>query len=121
MVMPARRTPRSLALFALALALFAALPCATLAGDDSCCAVSAVCGDASEAPCAQLTATPCCESRGGAPLELTASVNPTPAPVWHLTATALGWDGGLALDFARFAPSSLHVSDRSIRTVILRL
>jgi hypothetical protein len=120
MVMPARRTPRSLALFALALALFAALPCSMLAGEDTCCAMSAACGDASESPCAQLAATPCCEGRG-APLELTASVNPTPVPVWHLTATALGWDGGLTFPLARIAPSSLHVSDRSIRTVILRL
>lgn len=59
--MPRRRTRRVLALFALALALLAALPCAALAGGDSCCGAMSDCGDASGSPCAQFAAVSCCE------------------------------------------------------------
>ncbi len=62
MHMPHGRTRRPLALFALALALFAALPCAALSGEDSCCGAAANCGEAGESPCTQLAAAPCCEA-----------------------------------------------------------
>lgn len=66
--MSLRRSSRFVALFALALALLAALPCSVLANEGSCCGASASCGDAAESPCAQLAATPCCEA-GGAPID----------------------------------------------------
>jgi hypothetical protein len=59
-----RSRRRAFALFALALALFATLPCAAIAGEQSCCAASTKCSDALEAPCAQLAATPCCGESG---------------------------------------------------------
>jgi hypothetical protein len=58
--MPRPSLRRTLALIALALALFAVLPCASLAAEDSCCSASASCADSDASPCAQLAATPCC-------------------------------------------------------------
>jgi hypothetical protein len=78
MPMPRRRARRTLALLALAFTLFAALPCAALAGD-SCCGPAAACGDASESPCAQLAAAPCCQA-DGAPLAISATVAVQDAP-----------------------------------------
>ena len=64
--MPRRPARRAIALFALSLALLAVVPCAALAGAESCCGAAAGCSDASAAPCAQLAATPCCEADSGA-------------------------------------------------------
>jgi hypothetical protein len=113
-----RRLHRFVALFALALALLAALPCSMLAGE-SCCGAASPCGDASESPCAQLAATPCCEA-DGAPVDASIAPQlPTPAEI------------AASIDFAGppvvCGPVSLfrsHAPIRdliSIRTIVLQL
>jgi hypothetical protein len=114
-----RRTHRVLALFALALALFAALPCAALASGESCCGAMAKCGDAGESPCAQLAATSCCDATQ-TPVDASAAA-PLPAPpaslgeAFVLSATTLA-----VLPWHRPAPASLS-NHATIRTVVLRL
>lgn len=102
-------------LFALALLLFAALPCA-LAAEDTCCGGPAACEDTGAAPCAQLGATPCCENEG-APLERT---TPPATPAWAPVA--------FVSPVAPFAgppqpqrPAAALRDDLSIRRVVLRL
>jgi len=117
--MSIRRPHRLVALFALVLALLAALPCSMLANEASCCGAPAGCGDASESPCAQLASTPCCEA-GGAPID--ASFSPQlPAP--GLIAANIDFAGppiacGPASLFSSPAPMRDSIS---IRTIVLRL
>jgi len=116
-----RRTRRTLALFALALALFAALPCAMLAGEKSCCGAATKCADASESPCADLAATPCCEARR-APFEK-AFAPQVPAPTSFET-QAIQREPAVLLIAAgptrRLTPASLS-DHATIRDVLLRL
>lgn len=115
----ARRLPRRvLALFGLALVLFAALPCAALAGAESCCAAAAGCRDASAAPCAQLAATPCCEAgRGATPPastpQATAACVGTELPAVHAQPLL----PALAHALPRTAPPALaaHLVTRDVR------
>jgi|GEM_PF-3170813 len=117
--MSARRPSRFVALFALALALLAALPCSVLANEGSCCGPSASCGDAAESPCAQLAATPCCEA-GGAPIDASfAPQLPTPAEI----ASNIDFDGGFTVCWPVFPstpPAPLRDSI-AIRSIVLQL
>ncbi len=118
--MPLRRLRRLLALFALALAVCAAVPCSLLAAEDSCCGSAAGCGDASEAPCAQLTASPCCEAPQ-IPLDLTFTPS-VPAAVAEVLDDVV--DGrGVIFDFASRSRDQLAPlrDSISIRTIVLRL
>jgi hypothetical protein len=113
-----RRTRRPLALFALALALFAALPCAGLAREASCCGATASCGDATQAPCARLAQTPCCKA-GGSPLELSVFAKTDDPPLQ----LALGL-GNFPVQIRRtagFMPPAARSSELALRSVILRL
>jgi hypothetical protein len=113
-----RRTRRPLALFALALALFAALPCAALAGEESCCGAAASCGESSQSPCAQLAQTPCCKA-GGAPLELS-PVAKTSEPPPQL-ALDLGDFPMQTPRSAGFMAPAARSSELALRSVVLRL
>lgn len=121
MPMPRRQTPRRLALFALALALLAATPCAMLAGEESCCGAAAKCGDPSESPCAQLAAAPCC---GAAQLPLDRSyAPPAPTPTAFEAQEAYRELGALLVhcgQVRRLAPTAL-TDHATIRDVILRI
>jgi hypothetical protein len=119
-----RRSPRrTLALFALALALLAALPCAALATSaDACCASIAGCGDAREAPCAQLSVTACC-SAGGASQD----VSPAPqlpslscAGTQDVVAQSVFVDVGPGRWLSRPAPAAF-ADHAMLRGVLLRL
>jgi hypothetical protein len=118
MFMPRPRTRRTLALLALALTLFAALPCAALAGNGSCCGTAPKCGDGSESPCAQLAATPCCGSKGAA-LELAVAAKIYEAPT--LCALSPGAFPAAIQRIAGFVPPAARSSDIALRSVILRL
>jgi hypothetical protein len=114
-----RRKParRPLALFALVLAVLAALPCAALAGEESCCGAAAKCGDATESPCVQLAATPCCEA-GGAPLEGGVGAAKLDAPAsCPLPRVDLRAE---LLPLAAYDPPA-RSTDVALRSVILRL
>jgi len=113
-----RRTRRPLALLALALALFAALPCAGLAREASCCGAAARCGDASQSPCARLAQTPCCRA-GGAPLELSVFAK-TDEPPLHF-ALSLANFPIQTRRIAGWMPPAVRSSDLALRSVILRL
>jgi len=112
------RTRRTLALLALALTLFAALPCTALAGKDSCCGAASKCADSSESPCARLAATPCCGAKG-VPLELSVAATIHEAPT--LCALSLGAFPAEIRRFAGFVPPATRSSDIALRSVILRL
>ena len=118
--MPLRRLRRLLALFALALAVCAAVPCSLLAAEDACCGSAAGCGDASEAPCAQLAATPCCEV-SGAPLEFTVTAKFPPASAWHNIDPCPSSAREFEASAANYVPPALRIGDISIRTIVLRL
>ena len=117
--MSARRPSRFVALFALALALLAALPCSVLANEGSCCGPSASCGDPTESPCAKLAATPCCEA-GGAPIDASLAPQlPTPAEIaadngFDASTTACG------LVFPSTPPAPFRDSI-AIRSIVLQL
>lgn len=115
--MSLRRLRRLLALFALALAVCAAVPCSLLATEDSCCGSAAGCGDASQAPCAQLAASPCCEA-SGTPLEITVTVKV------HATATVCPVHIDLVPELQRaltqYTPPAVK-ADLQRRSEILRL
>ena len=116
--MPLRRLRRLLALFALALAVCAAVPCSLLAAEDACCGSAAGCCDASEAPCAQLTAAPCCEA-SGASLDLTFAPS-VPAAVAAVLDDFVVSDSGIT-NCARPMPDAPLRDSISIRTIVLRL
>ena len=113
---PARR--RVAALIALALALFAALPCAAIAESDTCCGANAKCDDASAAPCTQLAATPCCEAEGQ-PVEASTSaakLREAPAvPAFRFLLPAL------ALRVPAHTPPPLRSAELTLRSAVLRL
>ena len=123
MPMP-RRHRRPLALFALALALFAALPCSMLAGERSCCGAATKCADAAEAPCAQLAAAPCCEARSAAlQVAVTAAL---PPESWSTCPMALpplsqSIERDLSAWAAGYAPPLFRDVDAARETIILRL
>jgi hypothetical protein len=121
--MPLRHVRRPLALFALAFALLAALPCAAVVGDDaSCCGTGAHCADAIDSPCARLAAAPCC----GAPQS---PVSASPAP--PVESPPAGGFGEFAVVAAVARAPSLEALRRpapraladhlTIRDVLLRL
>jgi hypothetical protein len=116
--MSLRRPHRFVALFALALALLAALPCSMLAGE-SCCGAASPCGDAGESPCARLAATPCCEA-DGAPLDASfAPQLPTPGEISaHLDFGGTAIVCGAVSPFRSRAPIRDSIS---IRTIVLQL
>ena len=118
MHMPLRRLRRLLALFALALALCAAVPCSLLAAEDACCGSAAGCGDASEAPCAQLAASPCCEV-SQAPLDLTF----TPSVPAAVAAVRADLEFLSVVDYVPRPPGmpAPRRDSISIRTIVLRL
>ena len=118
--MSLRRLRRLLALFALALAVCAAVPCSLLAAEDACCGSAAGCGDAAKSPCSQLTAAPCCEA-SGAPLEISVTVKvrdtATDCPRMYMVELL----PELLRELAQYTPPALDLSEISHRTVILRL
>ena len=110
---------RPLALLALALALFAALPCAAIPGDDACCGgAGARCADEAAAPCAQLAATLCCEA-GGAPVEVTVTGHqhgaPTVCPIFRVELPAE------LRPLASHVPPPQRGAEIALRSVVLRL
>jgi hypothetical protein len=111
---------RLLALFALALALFAALPCAALASDSSCCGAAARCADAGESPCAQLAAAPCCGA-AQAPVDASPAPQlPGAAAIWLAPGLECGTPARAIGASPRTRPAAL--SDHlAIREVLLRL
>jgi hypothetical protein len=116
--MPRRLPRRALALFALALLLFAALPCAAWAGAESCCGAAAGCSDANAAPCAQLAATPCCEAGRGATPPASTPQSTTPFVGTELPAAhAQPLLPELAPALPRTAPPALaaHLVTRDVR------
>jgi hypothetical protein len=115
--MPLRRPRRLLALFALALAVCAAVPCSSLADDDACCGSAAGCGEASVAPCAQLTATPCCDAPQ-IPLDL-----PFAPSVPAGLAAVFDDPHSMIVDYTPRPrdPRALTRDSLSIRTIVLRL
>lgn len=118
--MPRRSSLRTLALLALALALLSALPCAALAGSDSCCGMSANCGDASESPCAQLAAAPCCEANGS-PLEGTVALARLELAQHGFTSPRIDVPAELRPVFFAHVPPAARSADVALRSVILRL
>jgi hypothetical protein len=112
---PARRFA---ALFALALAVFAALPCASLAAGDTCCGAKRGCATEEPAPCAQLAAGACCED-AGIPVDAPAA---SPQPVPPALAPLLGPAPSLTRAPRTLLPPAFALADAlALRTVILRL
>ncbi len=109
---------RFAALFTLAVALFAAVPCVAGAQAMPCCEHAMGCEDASAIPCPELSAAPCCT----APSQVPAPVSQPPQGVGF----GLAWmispsEPRLASFVLPAAPSLPAPSVRALRTVILRL
>ena len=118
--MSRRPAYRSFALFALALCLFGALPCAAAADPHACCGATAKCADAAESPCPQLAATPCC-SASQRPLDARSA--PKLPPLGDLAVLDVHRDAPCAVCVSpprRVAPAALQ-AHATIRDVVLRL